>query len=75
MKDFKLTIDWNRIYEGEFPTEEIKNVDENVHITIERISVMEQKITIETKIDDDASELQMAYTIGRFLYSCSFGRK
>jgi hypothetical protein len=75
MKDFKLTINWNRVYEGEFPTEELKSVDENVRVSIEKISVMEQKVTIETKIDDDADELQMAYTLGRFLYSYSFNRK
>lgn len=75
MKDFKLTINWNRIYEGEFPTEELKDVDEDVRVSIQKISVTNQKVTIETKIDDDADELQMAYALGRFLYSCSFNRK
>lgn len=72
MKDFKLTFTWNTLYKGEFPKKEFLEIDNKANITIEKISTFEFKVTIETLIEDQEDELEIAYSIGSLFHSITF---
>ena len=70
MKNFTLTIKWDRLRQGEFPTEEFKKASNaNTEIIIEKITNFQQKVTIKTVIDDNENELELAYEIGSYIHS------
>ena len=74
MKNFELTIKWDRLRQGDFPIEEFKKTDTNAEIIIEKVSNFKQKVTIKTLIEDDDNELEVAYEIGSYLHSITITR-
>jgi hypothetical protein len=69
MKNFELTIKWDRIRQGEFPTEEIKQIDNITKINVEKLSAFKQKVTIKTLIEENENELEVAYELGGYIHS------
>ena len=67
MKPLKITIDWDRIRQGEFPGKELKECDSEMQITIERVSALKQKITLETNIPDEEEINNVSYEIGSLI--------
>ena len=74
MKNFTLTIKWDRLRQGDFPTEDIKKTDTNATISIEKVSNFKEKITITTLIEEEENELEVAYEIGSYIHSISINR-
>lgn len=74
MKSFELTIKWDRLRQGDFPTEEFKQTDKNADFSIERLNMFKEKITIKTLIEEEENELEIAYEIGNFLHSITTTR-
>jgi hypothetical protein len=74
MKQFTLTFTWNRLDKGEFPEEIFKATDANAEITINRISPVNQIITISTLIEEFENELTVAYEIGSYIHSLTVNK-
>lgn len=67
MKPLKITIDWDRLRQGEFPEKELQECDDKMQITIERMSALKQKITLETTIPNEEETNNVSYEIGSLI--------
>ena len=67
MKPLKITIDWDRLRQGEFPEKELRECDDKMQITIGKVSVLKQKITLETTIPDEEETNDVSYEIGSLI--------
>ena len=67
MKPLKITVNWDRLRQGEFPTEELQKCDDKMQITIEKISAFKQKVTLETIISDEEETNDVSYEIGSLI--------
>ena len=69
MKALKFSITWDRMNYGEFPYDEVKEADPNMKICSKKISNFQRRISFSTLIEDNESELEVAYTIRNFVHS------
>ena len=69
MKEFKLNFNWDRLRQGDFPSDKLKDMDSNLTITKETLPKFKERITIQTLIDDNESDLEIAYELGAFIHS------
>lgn len=76
MKQFQITITWDRLREGEFPAKQLQSVSSSIEITSipaksERFTEI---ITISDQMEQDQDELVIAYELGRLIHSISMSR-
>ena len=62
MKRFELTIKWNRLLNGNFPSERIREIECNVESR--REDIFTEFITVSMDIEDDEDPLEIAYELG-----------
>jgi hypothetical protein len=74
MKQFKITITWDRLREGEFPAEQLKNISSSIEITSKKLERFTEIITISDQMEQDEDELVVAYELGRLIHSISVSR-
>jgi hypothetical protein len=67
MKPLKITITWDKLRQGEFPEKELKECDDAMQITIEKVSTLRQKITLESTIPDEEDVCNVSYEIGSLI--------
>ena len=68
MKELVLKISWER-YQGEFPIKELQEVDPKLQMSVKRISVTTNEITLSSEVPDDEDIPLMCYTIGSYVHS------
>ena len=74
MKNFTLTLKWDRLRQGDFPIETFKKTDTNANISVEKVSNFKEKVTITTLIEENENELEVAYEIGSYLHSITMNK-
>ena len=62
MKRFELTIKWNRLLNGNFPSERIREIGCNIESR--REDIFTEFITVSMDIEDDEDPLEIAYELG-----------
>lgn len=73
-KPFNLTISWDRLRSGEFPKQELLDCDKELNIDIERVSVSQQRITLNTTIPDTEDINEISFEIGRLVSTITSNR-
>ena len=62
MKRFELTIKWDRLREGNFPSKQLEVLGCNVESR--REDIFTEFITVSMDIEDDEDPLEIAYELG-----------
>jgi hypothetical protein len=64
--NFEITFNWDTLRDGKFPFEELKQMDDNCEIVIEKSNTFNQKITFKTNVGED-NHVQVAFYLGRIV--------
>ena len=62
MKRFELTIKWDRLRNGNFPSKQLEVLGCNVESR--REDIFKELITISMDIEEDEDQLEIAYELG-----------
>ena len=62
MKRFELTIKWDRLRKGNFPSEQLEVLGCNVESR--REDIFKEFITVSMDIEEDENQLELAYELG-----------
>jgi len=70
-KLIKFSFSWDRMSQGEFPTEMLHEVDSTISVLIEPVDTkpFKKKVTVSLEIPEEESELTIAFEIGRLIQS------
>jgi hypothetical protein len=63
----QIPILWNTLRNGAFPTEQIKEISDDIEITIDTVSVFKQKVTVTMELADEDNPLVVAYELGGYI--------
>lgn len=75
MKPFELNITWNKIYDGNFPEKELKELDTEMQVIYgKRERDFKQNIKLTTSIEEKENPLEIAFELGRLLHSYSVAK-
>ena len=62
MKRFELSIKWDRLRNGNFPSERIRKIGCNIESRKE--DIFTELITVSMDIEDDEDPMEIAYELG-----------
>ena len=68
MKKLVLKISWEK-YQGEFPIKELQEVDPKLQMSVKRISLTTNEITLTSEVPRDEDIPSICYTIGWYVQS------
>lgn len=73
MKPLKFSIIWNKVLEGAFPEEELKDLD--MSIEIKKLNMFEQEITFNIYDIENDNPVEIAFHFGMLINQLVVNRK
>jgi len=63
----QIPILWDTLRNGAFPSNQVKEISNDIEISFEPVSVFKQKVTVTMELAEDDNPLVVAYELGGYI--------